>query len=141
MKKTALVSIVILVLLLIAVGYSLWRTNILFRRVSPEHVLVNGVESNNTKIYRSISGDYIVFLDCNENIGEIFVVYKSTGIVSMASRLKWSFELPWFVFAPDTVTGSIVVGQFQAKLSGGLIDLSPERVAFRAGETSVDIRF
>ncbi len=141
MKRTALISIVVLTLLLVVAGYVLWRTNILFRRVSPEHVLINGVESNHTKVYRSISGDYIVFLDSYDNIGEIFVVYKSTGMVSMASRLNWSFELPWFVFAPDTVTGSIVVGQFQAKLSGGLSDLSPERVAFRAGETSVDIRF
>jgi len=139
MKKASLFILIAIALSFVVAAYPLWRTNILFQRVGPKHVFVNKVESGNTRVYKSIGGDYIVFVD-GDGVGtRTFVVYNSTKMVSMASRLNWSIELPWVVFAPDTLTGSIIAGQFQDKLSGGLDHLTSEGIAFRAGETTIDI--
>jgi hypothetical protein len=141
MKKIVVSSIIIVLFLFGAATYLLWYANALFLRVRPEVVLVNGVESNDYRVYKSANSDYLVFVESENGIRRTFVIYESSGMVAVASRLNWSFELPWFFFAPDTVTGSVVAGQFKAKLSGGLAHVSSEQLAFRVEDIFVDVDF
>lgn len=141
MKKIVLIFVSVFSLSFLLAFYFLWHGNYLFVRLNPKVITVNGAESKNCDVYKSVNGDYLVFLSGSDGRHKTFVVYNSEQLVGRASRLNWSFGTHWFVIAPDTVTGTVVAGMFQDKLSGHLSLISQEQLVFQAGDTFVDIHF
>ena len=142
MKKIILLSI-LLVAAIAILSTIWWCTGKLFWRVSNATITTNGVTSDESRIYKSRTGEYFIFTKDRENKPSTYVVFDKDQTVGIPSRAvpssqSKSVKTTFFLLClecPITLAGTDKYDR-NAKVS-----VSSSEISFKIYENTVVVKF
>lgn len=141
-RKMIIAGFVVSTLLLLAI-FGSWKAGWLYFRLSDAKIALNGAHSDESKIYRSGTGDYLIFL---ETEGASFPVYAVTndgehvGIPAspIPSSFTKSVKTDYLVLCLQCSV--VLAGTDKFDLNAD-VSASSEEIAFRVSGDSVIVKF
>ena len=143
MKRSILLTIIVAPAFIVIVLMFCWIDGSFFLRSSNAKVSLNGMELNKAEVYESGNNEYLVFLNTENAVFNVYVIdgrVQRVGIPTspVPSSYTKSLKTSSFVIClhcPVTLAGTDKLD------SSAKVSLSPEQIVFKVEHDSVLIAF
>lgn len=141
MSRKMIIACSILLALVLLAMFGSWKAGWLYLRVSDARIALNGAQSADSKIYKTGTGDYLIFMETENASFPVYAVTndgRNVGIPGGPVPSTYTKSLK-----TDTVVLCLQCQITQAgtsKLTGS-ISASESEMGFRVGSDTVIVRF
>lgn len=143
MKRIIIIIGAVILLIFLLSLFGLWRSGMLYFRLSDSRVSLNGIESADSTVYRAGNGDYLIFLDSARARFPVYKVEnegKSIGIPAspVPSSYTKSVKTGSFVLCLECLI--TLAGTDKLDLRAEVFN-SPNNINFHVYDDVVNINF